>query len=41
LTALSKLIVVGKNAELNCALLAVYSVLREEEELRIFGEYME
>jgi hypothetical protein len=36
-----KLIVVGENAELNCALSAVYSVFREEAELCVFGEYAE
>ncbi len=33
-----KLIVVGKNGELNCALSAVYSIFREGAELRDFGE---
>jgi hypothetical protein len=36
-----KLIVVGKNGELNCALSAVYSVFREEEELCSFSKYMQ
>ncbi len=34
-------IVVGENVKKNCALLAVYSVLREEAELCVFGEYAE
>jgi hypothetical protein len=33
-----KLIIVGENSELNCAILAVYNVLREEEELSILGD---
>jgi hypothetical protein len=36
-----KLIVVGENWELNCVLLAVYSVFREEAELLVFGKYTE
>jgi hypothetical protein len=36
-----KLIVVGENAESNCALSAVYSVFREEAKLFVFGEYVE
>jgi hypothetical protein len=36
-----KLIFVGKNAEKNCALSAVYGIFREEAELHVFSKYKE
>ncbi len=36
-----KLIVVGENGELNCALSAVYSIFRERAELHVFSEWAE
>jgi hypothetical protein len=36
-----KLIIVGKNVEFICALLAVFNVFREEAELHVIGKYAE